>query len=48
MMRFFPSGDTMNRPNRRTPSNHRPMRAALAAALALALTLLFIAGAASA
>jgi hypothetical protein len=38
----------MNRPNRRAPSNHRPMRAALAAALALALTLLFIAGAASA
>jgi hypothetical protein len=48
MMRFFPSGDTMNRPKRRTPSNHRPMRAALAAAIALALALMFIAGAASA
>ena len=38
----------MKRPNRHTPSNHRPMRPALAAALALALALMFIAGAASA
>jgi hypothetical protein len=44
-MGLFPAGGTMSRPNHRTRPNHRAMRAALSAALAL--TLMLIAGAAA-
>jgi hypothetical protein len=44
-MGFFPAGGIMRRPNQRARPNHRAMRAALSAALAL--TLMLIAGAAA-
>jgi hypothetical protein len=45
-MRFFPTGGTMSRANRRARPKHRALRAALSTVLAL--TLMLIAGAAAA